>query len=238
MGLHHCAPPALQYQMAPALGSPDRQKDMAAGGLSNRLRVSFCWCCKGAPLQGGNLRWEEEPAARNKAGRAMAGEGGAEQLSPRGEGWEGLMLQMRVHGSEDARGLHKSGCLGLLCHTGMRGWGMHRGMGAGGRRGQNGLSIATEPGSIHQQFSHGLCLGLSKENMARAALLRPPSPLQACPNHPSLPSCLVPGELSIPQAPPDHCPSVTSLLVAMEKPGCPKHDPLASSHVCQEMKGL
>lgn len=57
-------------------------------------------------------------------------------------------------------------------------------------------------------------------------------------HHHSSPSCLVPGELTVPPAPSDHCTSLTSLPVAMEKAGCPKHDPLASSHACQEMKVL
>lgn len=53
----------------------------------------------------------------------------------------------------------------------------------------------------------------------------------------SLP-CLVLDDLSIPQAPYDHCKLVTSLVVAMGKPGCPKHDPMTSSHERQEMKGF
>lgn len=65
--------------------------------------------------------------------------------------------------------------------------------------------------------------------------------LQGSPNpwhQHSSPSCPVPGELTIPLAPSHHCTLLTSLPVAMEKASCPKHDPLASSHACQEMKVL
>lgn len=68
-----------------------------------------------------------------------------------------------------------------------------------------------------------------------------PSPSKCVPTTPpppppGLPSCLLAGELSVPQAPSDGCLVLTPLLVAMEKPGWTKHDPLAPAHRCQEMK--
>lgn len=98
--------------------------------------------------------------------------------------------------------------------------------------------MVSAPGSSLRAFRPRLVLGAiqgkHRPGCSHAALALG----ERIPPHLSLLSRLVPGELSIPQAPADHCMSVTSLLVAMEKPGCPKHDPLASSHVCQEMKVL
>lgn len=99
-------------------------------------------------------------------------------------------------------------------------------------------ATATAPGSSSHPARLWLMLGAIQGKHCPGCSHAAPALCERVPHHLSLLSCLVPGELSIPQAPSDHCTSMTSLPVAMEKPGCPKHDPLASSHVCQEMEVL
>lgn len=65
-----------------------------------------------------------------------------------------------------------------------------------------------------------------------------PAPRKRVPHRLSPLSRLAPGELSVPQAPSDHCTALTSLPVAMAEAGCPKHDPSAPSPAGQEMKVL
>lgn len=174
---------------------------------------------------------------RNKAGGERPGRGSRAAHSP---GSCKCPCTERARSAQEmVRGFSQSCARAAGCR-GMKGLGMHRGR-AGSwrrrrrRRGQDALGCScSSPGAVGPRLvlraiQGKLCLGCS-----RAA----PALCKRVPLHLSPLSCPVPGELSVPQAPPDHCTSVTSPPVAMEKPGCPKHDPLASSHVCQEMKVL